>query len=65
MPVTVEADAAALEGPFSVEVALDESGDGAQAIDLEGMFAQIGATPESATASDPANEFLFTVSGTT
>ena len=36
--------------------ALDESGDGAQAIDLEGMFAQIGATPESATASDPTNE---------
>ena len=36
--------------------ALDESGDGAQAIDLEGMFAQVGATPESATASDPTNE---------
>jgi len=36
--------------------ALDESGERAQAIDLEGMFAQIGATPESASAPDPTNE---------
>ena len=36
--------------------ALDESGAGAQAIDLEGMFAQIGSAPESETASDPTNE---------